>query len=509
MLKTISKNIFSNYVGIAGAIIIAFMLSPFLVHSLGDTRYGVWSVVSALTGYMALLDLGVSSAMAKYVSKFKALKDYRSLNQVLASGLVIMLSAGTILLLLSPLLASAVVSFFKFDGQLGESVRLLVIVGSVDIAIFVSTGILVGAFFGFQRYEIINAVNLLVAIFKAILFYLVLTNGYDLVAMGLVSLAGNIMAACALYIAIKKVEPQVDIKLSNSSRKTLRSIFNFSKFTFLSMVAMQLVYYSDAFVIGYFLSAAAITYYTIPWSLGEYTNKLTLAIAQTFVPVFSEQDATTGDKAIYSTYVTGTKFMLTVSNLLCIGMLAVGDYFVALWMGPTYAEKCSVILAIMFFTQLIKGPQLLSYSILLGTARHKLFSYFNIGFSFLNLILSIILIQRYGLVGVAVATAFTQISFYGVITPILTSRVIGSNLIAYFKDTYLRIVPSSLLLYLALVYLANYSTPDSYFSLLTQALCATTIYLVSIYWVLLNGSEREFISSRVGDFIGRLNKSRA
>ena len=72
------------------------------------------------------------------------------------------------------------------------------------------------------------------------------------------------------------------------------------------MVAMQLVYYSDAFVIGYFLSAAAITYYTIPWSLGEYTNKLTLAIAQTFVPVFSEQDATTGDKAIYSTYVTGT-----------------------------------------------------------------------------------------------------------------------------------------------------------------------------------------------------------
>ena len=306
MLKTISKNIFSNYVGIAGAIIIAFMLSPFLVHSLGDTRYGVWSVVSALTGYMALLDLGVSSAMAKYVSKFKALKDYRSLNQVLASGLVIMLSAGTILLLLSPLLASAVVSFFKFDGQLGESVRLLVIVGSVDIAIFVSTGILVGAFFGFQRYEIINAVNLLVAIFKAILFYLVLTNGYDLVAMGLVSLAGNIMAACALYIAIKKVEPQVDIKLSNSSRKTLRSIFNFSKFTFLSMVAMQLVYYSDAFVIGYFLSAAAITYYTIPWSLGEYTNKLTLAIAQTFVPVFSEQDATTGDKAIYSTYVTGT-----------------------------------------------------------------------------------------------------------------------------------------------------------------------------------------------------------
>ena len=125
------------------------------------------------------------------------------------------------------------------------------------------------------------------------------------------------------------------------------------------------------------------------------------------------------------------------------------------------------------------------------------------------MILSIVLIQQYGLVGVAVATAFTQISFYGVITPILTSRVIGSNLIEYFRDTYLRIVPSSLLLYLTLLYLANSSAPESYFTLLTQAFWATTIYLVSIYWVLLNSTEREFISARVADLIGRLNKSRA
>ena len=91
MFKTLTKNIFSNYVGIAGTIIIAFLLSPYLVHTLGDTKYGVWSVISALTGYMALLDLGISSAIAKYVAKYKALKDYKSLNTVLASGLLICL----------------------------------------------------------------------------------------------------------------------------------------------------------------------------------------------------------------------------------------------------------------------------------------------------------------------------------------------------------------------------------------------------------------------------------
>jgi len=72
MFKTLAKNIFSNYVGVAGSIVIAFMLSPFLVHTLGDTKYGVWSILAALTGYMALLDLGISSAIARYVAKYPA-----------------------------------------------------------------------------------------------------------------------------------------------------------------------------------------------------------------------------------------------------------------------------------------------------------------------------------------------------------------------------------------------------------------------------------------------------
>jgi O-antigen/teichoic acid export membrane protein len=503
LIKTIAKNVFSNYVGIAGTIIIAFLLSPFLVHSLGDTGYGIWSVVAALTGYMALLDLGVSSAIAKYVSRHKALDDYRSVNVVIASGLMIMIVVASGLVLLSPLIASSFVSFFSFEQEFADTVHKLILIASLDIGIFVSTGVLMGTFYGIQRYEVINAVNLLMALFKAILFYYFLTAGFGLVTMGFISLFGNIFAAFALFFSLKKFEPSIHIDVRNADRKTISNIFGYSKYTLLSMVALQLVYYSDAFVIGFFMSAAAITYYSIPWSLGEYTNKLILAIAQTFVPVFSEQEATQGNQAIYATYVTGTKVMLIVSNLLCLGVLAVGDYFVALWMGPTYAEKCSAVLSIIFLTQLIKGPQLLSYSILLGTSNHRIFSFYNFSFSILNLILSIILIQKYELVGVAIGTAITQILFYGVITPILTSRVIRSSLIRYFRDTYLRAIPSSILLFVVLKYLANNNAPDSYFELIGQALMAASLYAVVAYWTLLGSEERAYLSSTVSRFAAR------
>lgn len=452
-------------------------------------------MVSALTGYMALLDLGISSAVAKYVAKYKALNDYKSLNVVMGSGLIILLVVATMLIVVSPFVSNAMVSFFNFEGELGRTVKALIIVASIDIAVFVCTGVMVGAYYGFQRYEVINGVNLLIGLFKALAFYFALSNGMGLFAMGVVSLIGNTIAAILLFATMRRVEPEVSIRPQAATKETVTSIFHYSKFTFISMVAMQLVYYSDAFVIGYFLSAAAITYYTIPWSLSEYTNKLILAIAQTFVPVFSEQDATQGNQAIYSTYVTGTKFILVVSNLLCIGILADGDHFVALWMGPKYAVECSAILTLLFITQLIKGPQLLSYSILLGTANHKKYSFYNFGFSLLNLLLSILLVQKYGLIGVAMGTAFTQILLFGFVTPVLTSRAINSSMTDYFKSTYLKIIPSSILLYCLLKYFAHLSVPDSYGMLLLQASVACAIYLVTVYFLLLDSGEKLIVAS--------------
>ena len=287
--------------------------------------------------------------------------------------------------------------------------------------------------------------------------------------MGIISLVGTTLTAFLLALTMRKMEPKVQLSTKNADKSTIVSIFNYSKFTFMTMLGMQLIYYSDAFVIGYFLSAAAITIYTIPWSLAEYSNKLIHAVAQTFVPVFSVQEATKDD-SLYKTYITGTKAVLILSNLLCIGVLVLGDYFIGIWMGPKYAVECATILMIMFTTQLIKSPQLLSYSILLGTANHQKFSTYNLLFSIANLILSILLVQRFGLIGVAVATAFTQILFYSVVTPIITSKVIGFSLIGYIKETYLRVIPASLVLCAILLYFSKFNPPTGYLTLIGQGL---------------------------------------
>ena len=118
-------------------------------------------------------------------------------------------------------------------------------------------------------------------------------------------------------------------------------------------------------------------------------------------------------------------------------------------------------------------------------------------FSIANLILSILLVQKFGLIGVAAATAITQILFYAVVTPIMTSKVINFSLTDYFKKTYLRIVPASLLLFALLSWFAKYHPPGGFLSLIGLALIGAAAYLALAYWTLLDASERELANRQL------------
>src|SRR5580765_5542459 len=53
------RSLVTNWVGYAANVVVAFFLSPFIVHTLGDSGYGVWSLLMSIVGYVGLIDLGV------------------------------------------------------------------------------------------------------------------------------------------------------------------------------------------------------------------------------------------------------------------------------------------------------------------------------------------------------------------------------------------------------------------------------------------------------------------
>lgn len=486
----ISKNALSNIVGMFVQMAIAFVLSPFLVHTLGDTRYGIWTIAVAFTGYMNLLDLGITSAVNKYVAKFNVLNDQEKVNSILSSALALFCISGLIIILVSPWMADLIVSLVNFDSSLNQVVYLLIIIVSFDISIFIVRGLFKGAFGGYQRYAVINIVQIISALYKAVMFYVFLSDGHGLLSMGIISISANLLTLLLFYLWLKKSYPMVSLSFKLFERSQVSRILHYSKFTFLAMFSNQIIYYSDAFVIGYFLSAAAVTYYSIPMALAEYAKKITVAISQTYVPAISEKDASGDIEMVKSLYLSGTRYMIIISNLLSIGVFMMGGAFIALWMGPKYKELCEAVLMILFVNQFFLGPQQISYSILQGLGKQKAYSFMSFGVSVVNLVLAIILVQKWGIVGVAVGAAVPQILFNGLYVPWLTTRTLGMSRWSYFKGTYLVSFLPSLVLVAIIALFTNYHFPDTYFELFSFAILSSVVYLVSVYVLMLNSDER-------------------
>ena len=80
------KNIVSNWVTMAATLIVAFTLLPVILHSLGQEQYGLWLLITSMTGYLGLMNLGIPMASVHFIAKYDAQKVYTYFGELCSPG---------------------------------------------------------------------------------------------------------------------------------------------------------------------------------------------------------------------------------------------------------------------------------------------------------------------------------------------------------------------------------------------------------------------------------------
>ena len=63
---------FLSYVSIGLNNIIGLLYLPFMLRMMGQSEYGLYSLVSSVVAYLTVLDLGFANAIIRYTAKFRA-----------------------------------------------------------------------------------------------------------------------------------------------------------------------------------------------------------------------------------------------------------------------------------------------------------------------------------------------------------------------------------------------------------------------------------------------------
>ena len=168
------RNVLSNWGGYAFSILLGFFISPFVIHHLGDSLYGVWVLIMSLTGYLGLLDAGVRGAVTRYVAKFHAESHHEDTNRTASSALVIFSAAGLLSILISFGLAFGAIDHFKIPSQFHSAARIVLCLAGFTVAASFLGGVFGGILVALHRFDINNLIQVTGSAFRSLAIVLVL-----------------------------------------------------------------------------------------------------------------------------------------------------------------------------------------------------------------------------------------------------------------------------------------------------------------------------------------------
>jgi len=270
--------------------------------------------------------------------------------------------------------------------------------------------------------------------------------------------------------------------LQHVSRESLRRIASYSGTTFLIIVAGRLRFKTDALVIGTFMSAAAITYFTIGSRLVDYASELVSSLAQIFVPMSSQSHATGDLDALRKIFVVGNRACAFIIFPITAVLTVLGKSVIEAWVGPKYVATSYPVMLVLLYPMTLMLAQSASGRTLWGMAKHRTWAWVVLAEGASNLILSVILVRPYGIMGDAIGTAIPLACSMILFLPRHLCRLLGINLRTYLYRAFVFPLALSAPLVAALLLMQRWFVPHRLGPLLIQLLIAGLVYGTGLAW---------------------------
>jgi O-antigen/teichoic acid export membrane protein len=438
------RNVFSNWSSFLFTAAVAFFLSPFVVKSLGDSAYGAWVLLGSLVGYMGLLDFGVRGAVTRYIAKFYAEEDDHQASRLATSAFIIFCVSGLIAVLLAVVLAVAVVPAFQIPPYLISDAKIVVVLGGATVATSLINGVFEGIIVGRQRFDYTSGITIAAESLRALLVVLVLSAGHGLVALAIIQLVIASMRVVAAYVIGRKLYPELRITSQNWDPGAFRLIFSFSIYTTLLAASGRIINFTDSLVISAYLPVSLLTLFAIASNLTIYARSIISGVSFTFTPLTSALQAKGEHLELQRVVLKGARFSTLVILPIIVTFILRGSSFIGLWMGPQYGPPSGAVLRILALALWAEGGHSIVVSTMFGINRHKGLVPFFLIEAIVNLGLSIWLVQRIGIIGVAWGTVAPRLVMSLLGGPWYLRRTLGVGIPIFWFNAWIRPTASML-----------------------------------------------------------------
>jgi O-antigen/teichoic acid export membrane protein len=451
-LNQLARSITGNWTALVTSVLVAFFLSPFIVHHLGNTAYGVWTLITSMVSLMGLLDLGMRGAVTRFVARNHAQGNHYEASRAISAAFWLRLWITAFILIISLILCGVAPIFFHIPLELKTAARGAIVLTGASFALTLAFGVFGGVLVALNRFSYVSGIAVSQTLLRGAGVVWLLRNGHGILSIAICELTIAVLANTALTILCFRIYPELRIILDRPGAALFRQFVGYSFYVFLIHCATTLIYYTDNMVVGAFVSASAVTFYVIGGNLLEYLRQVISSVTTIFMPLASGFEARGEHGELRRLLIQGTRLALLISLPIALALYFRGHTFIELWMGEQYAQVSGHILQILLLAQVFSIANFTSGNIAFGLAKHRPFALAVLTESIANLILSIFLVRQIGINGVAWGTVIpnlvVQLFFWPRYICSLLEERVGSYLWESWARPGLTVIPFGVACYL-------------------------------------------------------------
>jgi O-antigen/teichoic acid export membrane protein len=428
----------ANWIALVITFVVAFFLTPFVIHRLGQLSYGIWTLVVSMVSYFGLFDLGLRSAVTRFVAGDSARNEHESASRVVSAAFWLRFWTAAAIILGAVLISLFANRVFHIPPEQQAPARWAIVLSGCSLAFSLGFGVFGAVIAARHRFDLLSGITIGQALLRAAGVVLLLRSGLGILALACWELTVVLLIGTVTVLVAFLVYPEVRVSLQKPDRDTLWKIGAHSAYAFIASVGVQVVYYTDNVIVGWIVSVSAVTIYSIGGNIIEYLRQIVSSLTQTFAPLASQLSALQENNQMRVLLILGTRASLLLALPIEAALLMRGPTFLGLWLGQQYAHDSGQVLRILLIAQVFALANFTSGNIAFGIGKHKPVAIWAICEGVMNLVLSILLARRMGLYGVAWGTAIPSVVIHLFLWPRYVCSIVDIPVFNYLWQAWIR-----------------------------------------------------------------------
>lgn len=436
------------------SLLVSLVLPPFLVHHMSPAEYSAWVLILQMSAYVSLLDLGLQTAIGKFVAEFHAVDDRATNARVLSTSFGILSVAALIGAGVIATLAWRVPQLFhQMPRGLVTSVREGLLAVGLSAALALPFGAFMATFTGLQEYAFPTILATLSRFLSAAALVAVLLAHGRLVQLALVMAAFNVLAAGMQFMGWRRyVKGRVDFSLAFLERETAVRLIKYGAVLSVWTLSGLLVSGLDVLIVGHY-DYKNTGYYAVASSVTNFMLLMVGSIFGPILPAVSSLQAGSTPVQIGDLLVRVTRYCTLLLCLFGSTLLFAAYPLLSLWVGHNYAARSASYLEILVLGNIVRQLTYPYALVVVATGRQHLATIGAVAEAMVNIVFSVVLVKRIGAGGVAIGTligAFVSVGMHLAVSMHYTQSAVRVQRTRFASQALLRpilsLTPSLLLL---------------------------------------------------------------